>query len=598
MARGTKNTRRGALIAATAAAAALALPASASAAYNSAIVGTTVTLSGDAAADTLTIGEAAGLLNHNQIGNGFNSTSDFDNVTAGDQTLPANNTIDLVVNAGDGDDAVTINTANLLSATVDGQGGNDALTGNNDADNLRGGAGNDVIAGARGNDDMEGGDGNDVLVWNNGDGNDVVDGDAGNDETVVNGAPTAGDQFTIKPQGNRVRFDRVNLGLFFIDLTSERLTVNGLGGNDTMTADPGLAALTALTLKGDQGTDTITGGDGADRIFGGDDVDTLAGGAGRDELVGDRANDVVGGGPGDDTLVWNNGDGSDKNDGEDGFDTIEVNGASAGDAFTIAPAASGRVRFDRTNLVPFFLDVATSEELEVNGLGGDDQFSAQPGTALAMIVNGDDGNDSLSGSEGPDTLIGGSGIDSLTGGGGLDVLDGQDGDDALNVRDGSFDLARGGAGTDSAQTDQLGVDALDSIENVDAVPGDATKATAVTVVTERVKLERRKGGGYIARIKVSLPADETDGGKGRLDLLTARAVRLAGIKAPVVLGTATYDLDAGESKTLRLRLPGKLNRIDRRGKIAARAHTVTSDAQGRAAEGFARIALTLPKRYR
>ena len=215
-----------------------------------------------------------------------------------------------------------------------------------------------------------------------------------------------------------------------------------------------------------------------------------------------------------------------------------------------------------------------------------------------MIVNGDDGNDSLSGSEGPDTLIGGSGIDSLTGGAGLDVLDGQDGDDALNVRDGSFDLARGGAGTDSAQTDQLGVDALDSIENVDAVPGDATKATAVTVVTKRVKLERRKGGGFIARIKVSLPADETDGGKGRLDLSTARAVRLAGIKAPVVLGSARYDLDAGESKTLRLRLPGKLNRIDRRGKIAARAHTVTSDAQGRAAEGFARIALKLPKQHR
>ena len=47
------------------------------------------------------------------------------------------------------------------------------------------------------------------------------------DETVINGAPTAGDQFTIKPQGNRVRFDRVNLGLFCVDLSSERLTVNG-----------------------------------------------------------------------------------------------------------------------------------------------------------------------------------------------------------------------------------------------------------------------------------------------------------------------------------------------------------------------------------
>lgn len=472
MTRRNLNTLRGAIIAAAAAAAALALPASVSAAYNSAIAGTTLTLSGDAAADTLTVAETGGLLNHNQVGNGFNSPTDFDNAAAGDQTLPANNTIDLVVNAGDGDDAVTINTANLLSVTVDGQGGNDALTGNNDADNLRGGPGDDVVVGARGNDDMEGGDGNDVFIWNNGDGSDVVDGDAGNDETVINGAPTAGDQFTITPQGDRVRFERVNLGLFFVDLTSERLTVNGLGGNDTMTADPGLAALTALTLRGDQGTDEITGGDGADRIFGGDGVDTLVGGAGRDELFGDRGNDGVSGGAGDDTLVWDNGDGSDRNDGEDGFDTIEVNGAAAGDVFTVAPAVEGRVRFLRTNLVPFVLDIATSEELEVNGLGGDDQFSAEPGSGLAMIVNGNEGNDSLSGSEGPDTLIGGSGNDTLIGGAGRDVLDGQDGDDALDVRDGSFDLARGGAGSDSARTDQVGVDGLDSIENVDALPGD------------------------------------------------------------------------------------------------------------------------------
>lgn len=598
MTRRNLKTRRAALFAAVAAAAALALPASASAAYDSAIAGTAVTLSGDEAADSLTIGEAGALLNHNQVGNGFNSPTDFDNVAAGDQTLPADNTIDLVVEAGEGDDAVTINTANLLSVTVDGQGGNDALTGNNDADQLRGGAGNDVIVGARGNDDAEGGAGNDVITWNNGDGSDVVDGDGGNDETVVNGAPTAGDEFTIKPQGDRVRFDRVNLGLFFVDFTSERLTVNGLGGNDEMTADPGLAALTALTLRGDQGTDTIAGGDGADRILGGDDADAVSGNAGADVLQGDRANDAVNGGAGDDTLVWNNGDGSDTNDGEDGFDTIEVNGASAGDEFTVAPAAGGRVLFERTNLVPFSLDVATSEELELNGLDGDDRFDAQPGTGLAMVVSGDVGNDTLSGSESPDTLIGGSGSDVLTGGAGLDVLDGQEGDDALAVRDGSFDLARGGAGTDSAQTDQIGVDALDGIEDVDAVPGDATKATAVRVVTERVKLERRRGGGFIARVKVKCPAAETDGCKGRLDLFTARAVRLAGIRAPVVLGKATYDLDAGESKALRLRLPGRLESIDRRGKIAARAHTVTSDAQGRSAEGFARIELRLPKQDR
>ena len=74
-----------------------------------------------------------------------------------------------------------------------------------------------------------------------------------------------------------------------------------------------------------------------------------------------------------------------------------------------------------------------------------------------MIINGNEGNDSLSGERArPDTLIGGSGNDALTGGAGLDLLDG-DGNDALNVRDGSFDLARGGAGTDSAKTDKIGV---------------------------------------------------------------------------------------------------------------------------------------------
>ena len=307
--------------------AATAGPAEA-AVVSASIDGGTATLDLDGADDNVTVSVSGGLLVHGQTTGGLNSGSDWDSATAGDQTVPADGTFGVLINGGGGNDALTVLAKNTETdgAKIAGDGGDDLVTGADSDDSLVGGDGNDRLVGARGADTMSGGEGNDVLIWNQGDGNDVVDGDGGNDETVVNGAPTAGDQFTIKPQGNRVRFDRVNLGLFFIDLTSERLTVNGLGGNDTMTADPGLAALIALTLRGDQGTDTITGGDGADRIFGGDDVDTLTGGGGRDELFGDRANDVVSGGAGDDALVWNNGDGSDKNDGQDGFDTIEVNG--------------------------------------------------------------------------------------------------------------------------------------------------------------------------------------------------------------------------------------------------------------------------------
>ena len=241
---------------------------------------------------------------------------------------------------------------------------------------------------------------------------------------------------------------------------------------------------------------------------------------------------MVGGGPGDDTLVWNKRRfGQERRRGR--LRHRQGQRRLGGDAFTIAPAAGGRARFDRTNLVPFFLDAATSEELQVNGPAGDDQFSAQPGTALAMIVNCDEGNDSLSGSEGPETPIGGSGIDAPTGGAGPHVLDGEDGDDALNVCDGSFDLARGGAGTDSAATTSSAWTRSTASRTWTPCPAMPPRLRLSRGVTERVKLERRKGGVYIARIKVSLPADETDGGKGGVDLLAARAVRLAGIRAPV-----------------------------------------------------------------
>jgi Ca2+-binding RTX toxin-like protein len=486
MARREANKRCGAIAAAaaTAAAAALALPTSAGAAYDAEVDGRVVRFDGNGAADTLTIGEINGRLSHNQRNNGFASPTDFDSSIPGDQPALANGSINLFVNAGDGDDVVTIGTANVSSVTVDGQGGNDALTGNDEPDLLRGGANSDAIVGGRGGDDLEGGDSDDVITWNNGDGSDVMEGEAG-------------------------------------------------------------------------------------------------------------------------------------------FDTIEVNGAPAGDVFKVAAAAGGRARFDRTNLIPFSLDIATSERLDLNGLGGDDQFSAEPGTGLALIANGNEGNDSLSGSEGADTLLGGAGNDALTGGAGPDIVDGQNGDDVLDVRDGSFDRARGGAGTDDARTDQIGIDALESIENVDALPSDGTtnpghpttapgdaatapdaaRAPALRIVTKRAKLQRRKGGGYIARIKVSCQTDETGRCKGRLELLTARAVKMTGRRAPIRLGKTRYDLGAGENRTLRMRLISRLNRFDHRGKLAARARTATSDADGRYADGryadgLARIALTLPNRGR
>ena len=143
-----------------------------------------------------------------------------------------------------------------------------------------------------------------------------------------------------------------------------------------MVSDP--ATPTAMLLNGGTGIDTMSAGAGADFLNGGDDNDTLTGGPGGDRIVGDRGGDTMIGGAGDDTTVWNNGDGSDNMDGEAGLDRVEVNGAAgAGDAFEIAPNGL-RVKFDRVNLVPFTLDIATAETFEINGLGGDDTLLVKP----------------------------------------------------------------------------------------------------------------------------------------------------------------------------------------------------------------------------
>jgi Ca2+-binding RTX toxin-like protein len=323
------------------------------------------------------------------------------------------------------------------------RGGNDTVAGDAGNDNIRGEAGNDVLVGNTGSDTMLGGAGNDTMVWNNGDGSDLMEGGAGVDLTVVNGAQTDADVFTIGVNGNRIDFDRLNLVPFSLDIGStEELRVNGAGGNDVITGGVGLAGLIALELNGGGGNDTVTGGDGGD---------TVAGGDGNDRLVGAKGNDTVGGFAAHDRLIWNNGDGSDRMDGAAGNDVVEVNGAdSDGDEFTIAPSGA-RVDFDRLNLIPFSLDIGTTETLVVNGQGGNDTIIGASGLdgLIALELNGGVGNDTIVGGDGDDLLTGGAGNDRLVGFRGSDRMLGGSGADRMvwNNGDGS-DRMEGGAGND------------------------------------------------------------------------------------------------------------------------------------------------------
>ena len=83
-----------------------------------------------------------------------------------------------------------------------------------------------------------------MLVWNNGDNNDVSGRRRGGGRGRDQRAPTTGDVFTAAPNAGRVLFTRTNLVPFTVDFSAERLTVNGLGGDDTFNGAAGLAPLT------------------------------------------------------------------------------------------------------------------------------------------------------------------------------------------------------------------------------------------------------------------------------------------------------------------------------------------------------------------
>jgi Ca2+-binding RTX toxin-like protein len=553
-------TKKSILAAASAAAALAAFPAAASAATVS-VVPPNITVTGDATDETITIAD----------------NGQFITVDGVATTATADNTFDLTVNAGDGADTITVTTAALRTLTLNGQNGNDTINGSpdddiinggNDLDTLNGGGGDDRISGNDANDTMNGDAGNDVMVWNPGDDDDVMNGGAGGgDDAELNGGNNP-ENFAATPVAGRVRFERVSPAPFKLDVgpDTERLVLNANGGDDTMVSDP--ATPTAMLLNGGTGLDTMSAGAGADFLNGGDDNDSLDGGPGIDRIVGDRGNDTMIGRAGDDTLVWNNGDGSDKMDGEAGLDAIEVNGAAgAGDAFEIAPNGQ-RVKFDRTNLGPFTLDVATSEVFEINALGGDDTLLVKPGVPMAVQADGGDGNDSLTGAEEQDTFFGGAGNDTLNGGGGNDLLDGQDGDDTVLARDGVGDLVRGGAGIDSAEVDKS--DIVTDVEKIDR----KKHGYKVDVINHKAesKYDRGKKRWYVY-VKVEAPNDA----KGWLTLVTKKYYEYEGYKVRAVLGKAKYDLDAGEEKRIKVYLAKGYSAYYKHGKIAVIAEAYGKD---------------------
>jgi Ca2+-binding RTX toxin-like protein len=506
-------------------AAALAMSPPASAATTATFANGVLTVTGDGAANSISISrDAAGkiLVNNGAI-----------NVAGGTPTVA--NTALLRVFGQAGNDAITLNEAsgalpraNLFGGanndTLTGGSGGDQLFGQNGNDTLLGKGGFDILTGASGNDTHTGGDaddqvfgqgGNDRMIWNPGDDTDLNEGGAGTDTVEVNGGGGA-EQFTTTANGARVRFDRLNPAPFAIDIgTSENLVLNANGGDDSFSATGNLAALIKITVDGGTGNDTLLGSNG---------IDVLLGGDGGDFVDGQQGNDVGFLGAGDDVFQWDPGDGSDVVEGQDGSDRMLFNGSGANENFDVA-ANGGRVLFFR-NVANITMDLDDVETVDLRALGGADTTvindltgtdvtvvrtglaatggggDAQPDNVVVRGTNGDDiatvaGNAagvsvlglaahvSIDGAEAAndrltvnllagDDVVEASGLAAAAllltadGGDGDDVLIGGDGDDVLLGGDGD-DVLIGGPGVDvldGGDGDDVEIQVLASIRMV------------------------------------------------------------------------------------------------------------------------------------
>jgi hypothetical protein len=232
-------------------------------------------------------------------------------------------------------------------------------------------------------------------------------GDGQTDQVVVNGT-NANDAIAVAGDASGVTVSGLHTQVAIQHQEpTDKLSVEGLGGDDNISAT-GLAAGAI--------TEFLDGGDGNDTIAGGPGAETLLGGNGNDKIDGNGGNDHAVLGAGDDTFVWDPGDGSDTIDGNDGRDTMVFNGAGASETVDLS-ANGNRLRFFRqpanvtmdTGGVEFvtFNALGGADNVTVHNLTGTDVISVDLNLAGALggttgdgqidhvAVNGTDGNDAF-----------------------------------------------------------------------------------------------------------------------------------------------------------------------------------------------------------
>ena len=356
------------------------------------------------------------------------------------------------------------------------------------------------------------------------------------------------------------------------------LVLIGNGGGDTLD----VSGISALPI----GTVTVDGGEGDDDLRGvpltsNGYVVTLLGGGGND-LLTSNSSDVARGGSGDDRIDGFVQDGGTL-EGDQGTDTF-------GFALPLSPPASFAFT-PRDGGLTISVSGGTDSQIlpwasiEVVDLLLNDGAQTVDGSAFSgsLRVRAEGGADTITGTAAADVLNGGAGNDFLDGGAGADVYQAGAGLDLLHARDGTADTGDCGSEEDTLVADAI--DAIGGCERIDLpVAPVSLDKTKPALGLKRATLRKRK-----LRLPVSCPKSE---------VRCAGLIKIAGVgkrKGATVslkLGTITFQLAGGKSKTLTRTLSRKQRRA--LGKLKRARLRVTLDvvdASGNRAKGVRRIGL-------
>lgn len=474
----------------------------------------TVTVDGGTGADAVTLDDAGDpTANVATLATGSYGAGATDTLFAPGGRLEAGDVESVDVRLGDGNDAVRVaSTRTGTTTSVAGGGGDDSVAV---------GEGQSV-AGIGGAVVVDGGAGENSLV---------VDGRAATTAvTATLGSTTigAGAGDTLLGPGGSISFQGIGASFLLTGSANDRVRVNGSltivvdvgAGDDAVSFADGV--LVSGSLAGGTGTDlldyadwqqpvrvdlgngdasatsgvsafeVVVGGSAGDilttpaqagaRLLGGPGADVVQGGAGDDVLDGGPGDDLLHGSAGDDLYVL--GGGQDAVLDEDGADTLDLGGFTAGVTLDLARDDGQRQQLD-----------AAGDALALTGT-----LERVLGTPFA---------DTIAGNAAANELRTGAGDDRLGGGGGDDVLDGGDGRDTLVERTtGSLTLG-------PATLTGLGTDALGSLEAAELTGSGGRNVLTATRFTGPVVLTGLGGNDVLRGGK---GADRLVGGPGN-DLL-------------------------------------------------------------------------------